>query len=171
MDHQLTHSLKQTNKQTNTHTHTHTHTYTQTPLNEKFVYIVCVDTSLLNTHLHPGSDLTRNSNGRRQTTFLKGTFFRNIWRAKDKREFLWKLMFQGSTACNLIDACHCFAGNFSSHLHGWKSYSTTKMQAAALFETLSYSGKQYFLFLRKICIELLTYALYSYVISISESRG
>jgi hypothetical protein len=79
---------------------------------------VCVDTSIFNTHFHPGSDLNRSSNGRRQTTFLKAMFFLNMWRAKDKREFRWKLLFQRSTACNLIDACHCFAGNCSIHLVG-----------------------------------------------------
>ena len=45
-------------------------------------------------------------------------FFHNTWRAKDKREFRLNMQFQGSTACNLIEACHCFAGNCSIHLDG-----------------------------------------------------
>jgi hypothetical protein len=107
-----THSLK------HAHTHKHTRTRTQNPLNDEFVYIVCVDSSIPNTCLHPGSDLTRSSNGQRLKTFLKATLFRNMWSAQDKGECRWKLLFQGRTVCNLIDACYCLAGNCSNHLHG-----------------------------------------------------
>jgi len=79
---------------------------------------ICVYCVLSHIHAHPGPDLTRSSNGQIQKPFFEATLFRNMWLAKDKREFIWKLMFQGRTACNLIDACYCFAGKYSIHLHG-----------------------------------------------------